>query len=115
MLIKTLQKISMPAGVRLRLSNEQYDRRQYVVGRDADGVSLVTMPLEFKAGEWVDIKGEVPRSIPEEFYEVLDDRVEVEIKEHPGTGEVMTPVAAVKPKVKKTAKAVKAAAVDDVK
>lgn len=74
MKIKTLEKIRVPAGVRLLLTDEQLDARRHNVAVDDDGVVLVNRPIEFKGGEVLDVIGELPIVIPADHYESLDEK-----------------------------------------
>lgn len=79
MLIQTLKTIRIPSGVRLILTPEQFGARGHMVQLDADsGEALVTHPMEFKAGEQLEVVGELPIAIHASAYDVLDADAEDE-------------------------------------
>lgn len=73
MLIKTNKAIRVPSGVRLRLTTKQLEARLHNVMDDVDGVVLVTHPMEFKAGEELEVVGDLPTVISADQYSVLDE------------------------------------------
>jgi len=66
------QKILVPAGVRLLLNDEQLDARRHNLAIDDEGVAMVTTPMEFKAGEVLEVVGELPIAIPAAHYDIYE-------------------------------------------
>lgn len=72
MKIETLEKIRVPAGVRLLLDDEQLDARRHMVELDEDDVALVVKPMEFKAGETLGVVGDLPIVIHSSQYRMIE-------------------------------------------
>lgn len=73
MLIQALKTICIPSGVRLMLTSEQLSARGHMIQvEEESGIALVTHSMEFKAGERLEVVGELPIAIHASLYEVLD-------------------------------------------
>ena len=84
MIIKALKRIVVPAGTRLVLSKEQYEARHHCLSSGGPCVDLVTKDIEFKAGETIDIYGELSSSVPVDAYQVIEsDEPEQEPEQEP--------------------------------
>ncbi|MCK9622003.1 MAG: hypothetical protein M0R47_15895 [Methylobacter sp.] len=82
MIIKALKRIVVPAGTRLVLSQEQHEARQHSLFSGWPGSALVTKDIEFKAGETLEVYGEMSRSVPVGDYVVIEsDEPEPELEQ----------------------------------
>ena len=72
MKILSKARLTIPAGTPLVLSDDQFNARSHqVVMRGGQIIASVSM--EFKAGEEIEVVGDMPKAVPESLYEQLDD------------------------------------------
>lgn len=82
---------TIPAGVALRLTPEQASARGHSLETMKKGVFVGTHALQFKAGEIVDVVGDLPKGILPVYdralisaeVKVADQPVEVTVTNHP--------------------------------
>lgn len=63
--IGVIDTLTIPAGVALKLTPAQAEARRYALEPygDAPDVFVATQPMQFKAGESVDIAGDLPKCL----------------------------------------------------
>lgn len=71
MLVKATALITMPAGVVLGLTPQQFDARRLTMIETENGYQT-TAPTLFKPGEVFDFISEPPKSLPDAIYEILE-------------------------------------------
>lgn len=72
MKILTTARLTIPSGTPLVLSDDQFNARSHqVVMRGGQIIASVSM--EFKAGEEIEVVGDMPKAVPESLYEQMDD------------------------------------------
>ena len=72
MKIRVIERLSIPAGTPLALTDDQFNRRQQMLTM-RNGQIMGVVSIEFKAGEVLEVVGDMPKAVPESAYQLIED------------------------------------------